>query len=32
MFSVKFCQLQTTVSIVECHFFQVSTFYLFPLK
>ena len=22
---------QTTVSIVECHFFQVCTFYLFPL-
>jgi hypothetical protein len=31
MFSVIFCQLQTTVSIVECNFFQVSIFYLFPL-
>ena len=30
MFSVIFCQLQTTVSIVECHIFQVCTFYLFP--
>jgi len=30
LFSVIFCQLQTTVSIVECHIFQVCTFYLFP--
>ena len=32
MFSVMFCQLQTTVSIVECHIFQVCTFYLLPPK
>ena len=30
MFSVIFCQLQTTVIIVECHTFQVCTYYLFP--
>ncbi len=32
VFSVIFCQLQMTVSIVECHIFQVCTFYLFTLK
>jgi hypothetical protein len=32
MFSVIFCQLKMTVSIVECHIFQVCIFYLFPLK
>jgi hypothetical protein len=31
MFSVIFCQLQMTVSIVECHFSQVITFYLITI-
>ena len=30
-FCVIFCHRQTTVSIVECHIFQMCRFYLFPL-
>jgi hypothetical protein len=32
MFSVIFCLLQKMVSILECQFFQVCIFYLFPLE
>ena len=31
MFSVIFCQLQTTVSIVECHIFRCVYSTYFPL-